>query len=137
MALGPDMPNDDSASGGGRAARAAAADAEAAPRASREWADDSVRGGFMTGKKGYSPDGMADVSVSSRYSDKEHLPSFRTDVGAGELRRTPALQSGRWQLYAAHAAQTACMYLTRCGGAAIRTSTMCLSARPALLVMSY
>ncbi len=94
MTLGPNIPNDDSASGGGRAARAAAADAEEAPRANREWADDSVRGGFMTGKKGYSPDGMADVSVSSRYSDKEHLPSFRTDVGAGELRLPCSLTGG-------------------------------------------
>lgn len=81
MALGPGTSNDDSASGSGRAA---VADAEKAPRTSREWADDSVRGGFMTSKKSYSPDGMADVSVGSRYSDKEHLPSFRTDVGAGE-----------------------------------------------------
>lgn len=60
--------------------------AEKAPAHEREWADDSVRGGgWMTGHKRYNTDGsVADASYSSKYSDKEHLPSFRTDVGAGE-----------------------------------------------------
>jgi hypothetical protein len=61
-----------------------AAEAEKAEERRANWHDGgSVRGGFMTGKKGYGDDGMADVSISSRYSDKEHLHSFRTDVGAG------------------------------------------------------
>lgn len=81
-----DVPNDDSASGVGRGR--SISEAEKAPR-SQEWADDSVRGGgFMTSRKTYRPDGMADVSVGSRYSDKEHLPSFRTDVGAGDAERS-------------------------------------------------
>lgn len=45
----------------------------------------SVRGGFMTGHRGYGGDGGGDVSVSSRYSDKEHMHSFRDDVGKGFL----------------------------------------------------
>lgn len=74
---------DDSASGNGRLV---VSDAEKGAQAERRanWHDGgSVRGGFMTGKTGYGGDGMADVSVSSRYSDKEAMPSFRNDVGAG------------------------------------------------------
>ncbi len=39
----------------------------------------------MTGHRGYGGDGGDDVSVSSRYSDKEHMHSFRDDVGKGFL----------------------------------------------------
>lgn len=79
---------DDSASGTGRVASDAEAEKGPAITANRaNWHDGgSVHGGFMTGKnKGYGGDGgVEDASYSSRYSDKEHLPSFRTDVGAGD-----------------------------------------------------
>ena len=43
-----------------------------------------MRGSFMTGHRGYGGDGGGgDVSVSSRYSDKEHMHSFRDDIGKG------------------------------------------------------
>lgn len=37
----------------------------------------------MTGRANYTDDGIADVSVSSKYSDKEVMHSFRDDVGKG------------------------------------------------------
>lgn len=78
---------DDSASGNGHMGSESEAEKGPASRENRaNWHDGgSVHGGFMTGKnKGYGGDGgVEDASYSSRYSDKEHLPSFRTDVGAG------------------------------------------------------
>jgi hypothetical protein len=76
---------EDSAAGGKYGPSISAAEKAPAEQDNREWADDSVRGGWMTGAKRYNTDGsVADASYSSKYSDKEHLPSFRTDVGAGE-----------------------------------------------------
>lgn len=76
---------DDSAHGGLSRHRIKDAEAPAIPEERiANWHDGGgIKGTWMTGRTNYTDDGMADVSVSSKYSDKEVMHSFRDDVGKG------------------------------------------------------
>ena len=84
--------DDDTAHGGGYAAdnpaysQAALPDKSVSHQGSRRHGEGSGSGssrweGFLTGRK----DGMEDVSVSSKYSDKEVMHSNREDLGKGDI----------------------------------------------------